>query len=71
MPDEQGDLSEPFIAQQRTRLEALRRELLGGEENAIADERRCELDIVNGRWHSKFPQSYLVNVSGGDSVPEY
>ncbi len=39
MPDEQGDLSEPFIAQQRTRLEALRRELLGGEENAIADER--------------------------------
>jgi DnaK suppressor protein len=39
MPDQQGNLSEAFIAQQRTRLEALRRELLGGEENTIADAR--------------------------------
>ena len=42
MPDQQGDLSEAFIAQQRTRLEAMRRELLGGEENTIADERTSQ-----------------------------
>ncbi|MGV7240488.1 TraR/DksA family transcriptional regulator [uncultured Caballeronia sp.] len=42
MPDRQGDLSEAFIAQQRTRLEAMRRELLGGEENTIADERTSQ-----------------------------
>jgi DnaK suppressor protein len=38
MPNQQDNLSEAFIAQQRTRLEALRRELLGGEETNIADE---------------------------------
>ncbi len=32
-------LSEEFIAQQRKRLEALRQELLGGEEHTIATER--------------------------------
>ncbi|MGH8783173.1 TraR/DksA family transcriptional regulator [Paraburkholderia sp.] len=42
MPDQQGDLSDAFIAQQRTRLEALRRELLGGEENTIEDERTSQ-----------------------------
>jgi DnaK suppressor protein len=42
MSDQQGGLSEAFIAQQRTRLEALRRELLGGEENTIADERTSQ-----------------------------
>ncbi|MGA3247909.1 MAG: TraR/DksA family transcriptional regulator [Paraburkholderia sp.] len=35
-------LSEEFIAQQRTRLVALRGELLGGEENTIASERSDE-----------------------------
>lgn len=39
MADQQSDLSEEFIAQQRTRLMALRRQLLGGEEDTIADER--------------------------------
>ncbi|MFM0644096.1 TraR/DksA family transcriptional regulator [Paraburkholderia bryophila] len=39
MADQQSDLSEEFIAQQRTRLMALRRQLLGGEENTTADER--------------------------------
>ncbi|PRX28148.1 TraR/DksA family transcriptional regulator [Paraburkholderia sp. BL18I3N2] len=39
MPEQQGDLSDEFIAQQRKRLEALRRELLGGEADTIADER--------------------------------
>ncbi|AMM17605.1 conjugal transfer protein TraR [Burkholderia sp. PAMC 28687] len=42
MPDQQSDLSEAFITQQRTRLEAMRRELLGGEENTIADERTSQ-----------------------------
>lgn len=42
MPDQQADLSDTFIAQQRTRLEAMRRELLGGEENTIAGERASE-----------------------------
>jgi len=35
-------LSEEFIAQQRTRLEALRQQLLGGEENTIANQRSDE-----------------------------
>lgn len=39
MPEQQSDLSEDFIAQQRKRLEALRRQLLGGEESMLADER--------------------------------
>jgi DnaK suppressor protein len=42
MSEQQGELSEAFIAQQRKRLEALRRELLGGEENTIADGRRAQ-----------------------------
>lgn len=42
MADQQSDLSEEFIAQQRTRLEALRRQLLGGEENTIAGDRSAE-----------------------------
>lgn len=42
MPEQQGTLSDEFIAQQRTRLLALRQELLGGEENAIAGERTAE-----------------------------
>jgi DnaK suppressor protein len=42
MPGPNVTLSEDFIAQQRTRLEALRRELLGGEENTIASERSDE-----------------------------
>lgn len=42
MPDQQGNLSEAFIAQQRSRLEAMRRQLLGGEEDTIADERTAQ-----------------------------
>lgn len=42
MSDQQVKLSDEFIAQQRTRLEALRQQLLGGEENTIADERTDE-----------------------------
>ncbi|NYH27336.1 TraR/DksA family transcriptional regulator [Paraburkholderia bryophila] len=42
MADQQSDLSEEFIAQQRARLMALRRQLLGGEEDTIADERTAK-----------------------------
>ncbi len=42
MSEQQGTLSDEFIAQQRKRLLALRQELLGGEENTIADERTAE-----------------------------
>ena len=42
MAEQQGELSEGFIAQQRERLEALRRELLGGEENTLADEQATQ-----------------------------
>ncbi|MFM0224001.1 TraR/DksA family transcriptional regulator [Paraburkholderia dipogonis] len=42
MPEQQGELSDEFIAQQRKRLEALRRELLGGEEDTIADQRTAQ-----------------------------
>lgn len=35
-------LSEEFIAQQRKRLEALRRELLGGKEDSLANERTAQ-----------------------------
>ncbi|CAE6727596.1 TraR/DksA family transcriptional regulator [Paraburkholderia haematera] len=39
MPERPVNLSDDFIALQRRRLMALRQQLLGGEENAIADER--------------------------------
>ncbi|PRY04208.1 TraR/DksA C4-type zinc finger protein [Paraburkholderia sp. BL25I1N1] len=39
MSNQQSGLSDEFIAQQRKRLEALRRELLGGEAETIADDR--------------------------------
>ncbi|WP_345814207.1 TraR/DksA family transcriptional regulator [Paraburkholderia sp. PREW-6R] len=39
MPGQRSDLSDAFIAQQRARLEAMRRELLGGEESTIGEER--------------------------------
>jgi DnaK suppressor protein len=39
MPDQQSNLSDTFIAQQRKRLLALHQELLGGEANRNADER--------------------------------
>ncbi|RAS19378.1 TraR/DksA family transcriptional regulator [Paraburkholderia bryophila] len=42
MADQQSDLSEEFIARQRTRLEALRRQLLGGEASTTADDRAAE-----------------------------
>lgn len=42
MSAQQGTLSAEFIAQQRTRLEALRRELLGGEKNTFANERTAQ-----------------------------
>ncbi|SMG58856.1 TraR/DksA family transcriptional regulator [Paraburkholderia susongensis] len=37
-----GELDAAFIAKQRARLEALQRELLGGEEGTIAKERALE-----------------------------
>ncbi|MGF6754348.1 TraR/DksA family transcriptional regulator [Paraburkholderia sp. GAS334] len=42
MSGHQVTLSQEFIAQQRKRLEALRRELLGGEENTLANERAAQ-----------------------------
>ncbi|ASV97060.1 TraR/DksA family transcriptional regulator [Paraburkholderia aromaticivorans] len=42
MAAQQGELDEAFIAQQRERLEALRRELLGGEETTLADEQAAQ-----------------------------
>lgn len=41
MSEQQVKLSDEFIAQQRKRLEALRQQLLGGE-NTTADERAAE-----------------------------
>ena len=42
MPEQPVNLSDDFIALQRKRLMALRQQLLGGEENTIADERTAE-----------------------------
>ncbi|CAE6726534.1 RNA polymerase-binding transcription factor DksA [Paraburkholderia domus] len=42
MPEQPVKLSDDFIAQQRKRLMALRQQLLGGEENTIADERAAQ-----------------------------
>jgi DnaK suppressor protein len=42
MPEQPVKLSDEFIAQQRKRLMALRQQLLGGEEDTIADERTSQ-----------------------------
>ncbi|MFL9995019.1 TraR/DksA family transcriptional regulator [Paraburkholderia sediminicola] len=42
MPEQPVNLSDDFIALQRKRLMALRQQLLGGEENTIADERASQ-----------------------------
>ena len=42
MPEQPVSLSDDFIALQRKRLMALRQQLLGGEENTIADERASQ-----------------------------
>jgi DnaK suppressor protein len=42
MTDQQNGLGEDFIAKQRERLLAMQRDLLGGEENTIADERTIQ-----------------------------
>jgi DnaK suppressor protein len=42
MPNQQSNLSDTFIAQQRKRLLALRQQLLGGEENRTVDQRDDE-----------------------------
>ncbi|RFU47669.1 TraR/DksA family transcriptional regulator [Paraburkholderia sp. DHOC27] len=42
MSGQHDELSEQFIAQQRQRLEAMRKQLLGGEESTFADERTQE-----------------------------
>lgn len=42
MSEQQGELSEAFIAQQRTRLMALRRQVLGGEEDTTANQRAAQ-----------------------------
>ncbi|HKT99539.1 MAG TPA: TraR/DksA family transcriptional regulator [Paraburkholderia sp.] len=44
MSDQDSGLGEAFITKQRVRLEALQRELLGGEEGTIANERTFEED---------------------------
>jgi len=44
MPSQQrSDLSSEFVSQQRQRLLALRRQLLGGEETTLAKERAFQL----------------------------
>ncbi|MDE1180001.1 MAG: TraR/DksA family transcriptional regulator [Paraburkholderia sp.] len=42
MTGQQSGLSEAFIAQQRARLEAMRQQLLGGEQSTIDDERTAQ-----------------------------
>ena len=42
MPEQPVNLSDDFIALQRKRLMALRQQLVGGEENTIADERASQ-----------------------------
>lgn len=42
MPEQPVNLSDDFIALQRKRLMALRQQLLGGEENTIAEERASQ-----------------------------
>ena len=42
MATQQSGLSDEFIAKQRERLQALKRELLGNEEGTIAGERRLQ-----------------------------
>lgn len=44
MPEKNAPLSREFIEQQRKRLEALREQILGGEEKSIADERASQED---------------------------
>ena len=44
MPDQQAPLTREFIEQQRKRLEALRRQVLGGEEAATASRRAFQED---------------------------
>ena len=44
MPEKNAALSREFIAEQRRRLEALRKQILGGEEKTIADERASQED---------------------------
>ncbi|MFM0629948.1 TraR/DksA family transcriptional regulator [Paraburkholderia xenovorans] len=58
MPEQQGDLSDEFIAQQKKRLEALRRGLLGGEEDTIADERTAQEE------HGDEPEEYEDEAQG-------
>ncbi|NHV25662.1 TraR/DksA family transcriptional regulator [Burkholderia sp. D-99] len=40
MDEQPNGLNEAFIARQRQRLEALQRQVLGGEENTLAQERQ-------------------------------
>ncbi|RKE38485.1 TraR/DksA family transcriptional regulator [Paraburkholderia sp. BL23I1N1] len=47
MPEQPVNLSDDFIALQRRRLLALRQQLLGGEENTIADERTAQEEHGN------------------------
>ena len=44
MPEKNAALSREFIAEQRRRLEALRKQIVGGEEKTIADERASQED---------------------------
>jgi DnaK suppressor protein len=44
MPEKNAALSPEFLAEQRRRLEALRKQILGGEEKMIADERASQED---------------------------
>jgi DnaK suppressor protein len=44
MPEKKAALSREFLAGQRMRLEALRKQILGGEEKTTADERASQED---------------------------
>jgi DnaK suppressor protein len=44
MPEKKAALSREFLAGQRRRLEALRKQILGGEAKTIADERATQED---------------------------
>jgi DnaK suppressor protein len=72
MADQQSNLSEDFIAKQRVKLQALQRDLLGGEEGTIAGERRFqeergteaeEFEDAAQRLEQEIPNQALRNVN--------
>jgi DnaK suppressor protein len=72
MTDQQSNLSEDFIEKQRLKLQALQRNLLGGEEGTIAGERRFqeehgaeaeEFEDAAQRLEQQIPNQALRNVN--------